>query len=112
MLWLEIRPHTIDGTLYLFPDFVHMSLHLLPGALVGALQLVEVLPSLRLCGAQRFEMFLILDLGVRLDLLGTGFESFGLRFPLVQLLFDQRLIIFPKSHDISPIIGITLFSAI
>jgi hypothetical protein len=45
----------------------------------------------RLCSAQCLEMFLILHLGVRLDLLGTGFEAFGLRLPLVRPRCDFHL---------------------
>jgi hypothetical protein len=65
-----------------------------------------------LFGAEHFEIFFKLGLGVLLDLPGRSFEAFGLRLPRIQLLFHQRLIIFPNSHDLSPAIGLTFISVI
>src|SRR5271169_286079 len=97
-LMFEVRRQVFDGGPDLCPSFIHVGFEFRPSGLVGALQLAEVLPRLHLRGAQRFEHFLILQLGVGLDLFGTGFEGFGLRLPFIQLLFHQGLIIFPNSH--------------
>src|ERR1039457_1202600 len=111
-LLFEFRRHAFDGVLYLCPGFIHVSLELRPCALISAFQLVEVFPCFRLFGAQYLDLLFILGLGVPLDLLGRSCEAFGLRLPRVQLLFHQRLIIFPNSHDLSPAIALTFISVI
>src|SRR5450631_1403968 len=99
-LVFETRRHPLEGGLYLSPGFIHVSFEFRPIALGSAFQLVEVLPCLRLRSAQFLELFIILGLAVRLDLVSAGFEAFGLRLPLVQLFFHLRLIIFPRFHNL------------